>query len=246
MKVVSGGSRPEWLRPCGFFGQGLADFGLDFINLGERIGGGADGAANHHVVGAIADGVLGRGDALLVVVLDGVNVGPRANPGGDNDEVSRDVGAQLSGFAGRGDNPVEQLNVRIDDKLSRIRSAQGDDQEDAELDLIGYLVLKRVALRRQLVRDGVPAMRRRRYWDRVSGEQLASLADAGDGGPGAVGSPATESAGSPSTQTDEDAPGRDGSGRDWPDADVAGVEPHIMQQVQDLGFLRGKRIECSP
>lgn len=143
-------------------------------------------------------------------------------------------------------DPVEQLNVRIDDKLSRIRSAQGDDQEDAELDLIGYLVLKRVALRRQLVRAGVPAMRRRRYWDRVSGEQPSSLADAGDGGPGAVGSPAPEIAGSPSTQTDEDAPGRDGSVRDWPDDDVAGVEPLVMRPVLDLGFLCGKRRECSP
>lgn len=40
---------------------------------------------------------------------------------------------------------IEQLNVRIDDKLSRIESAQGDDTEDPELDLIGYLILKRVA-----------------------------------------------------------------------------------------------------
>lgn len=40
---------------------------------------------------------------------------------------------------------IEQINVRIDDKLSRIMSAQDDDTEDAELDLIGYLVLKRVA-----------------------------------------------------------------------------------------------------
>lgn len=38
----------------------------------------------------------------------------------------------------------EQLNVRIDDKLSRIASAQEDDVEDPELDLIGYLLLKRV------------------------------------------------------------------------------------------------------
>lgn len=42
---------------------------------------------------------------------------------------------------------VEQINVRIDDKLSRIASNQGDDTEDTELDLIGYLVLKRVAMR---------------------------------------------------------------------------------------------------
>lgn len=42
---------------------------------------------------------------------------------------------------------LEQLNVRIDDKLSRIKSSQSDDMEDAELDLIGYLILKRVAKR---------------------------------------------------------------------------------------------------
>ena len=42
-------------------------------------------------------------------------------------------------------SPIEQINVRIDDKLSRIKSAQTDDTEDAELDLIGYLILKRVA-----------------------------------------------------------------------------------------------------
>jgi hypothetical protein len=41
---------------------------------------------------------------------------------------------------------IEQINVRIDDKLSRIASGQSDDTEDAELDLIGYLILKRVAL----------------------------------------------------------------------------------------------------
>ena len=38
----------------------------------------------------------------------------------------------------------EQLRIRMDDKLSRIKSAQGDDQEDAKLDLIGYLILERV------------------------------------------------------------------------------------------------------
>jgi hypothetical protein len=44
-------------------------------------------------------------------------------------------------------DPVAQIDVRIDDKLSRIRSAQDDDTEDPELDLIGYLILKRVAKR---------------------------------------------------------------------------------------------------
>ena len=36
----------------------------------------------------------------------------------------------------------EQLNVRIDDKLSRIRN--GDTSEDVVSDLIGYLVLKKI------------------------------------------------------------------------------------------------------
>lgn len=44
-------------------------------------------------------------------------------------------------------DPIEQINVRLDDKLSRLLSAQADDQEDAEFDLLGYLVLKRVAKR---------------------------------------------------------------------------------------------------
>jgi hypothetical protein len=43
-------------------------------------------------------------------------------------------------------NAIEQINVRIDDKLSRIQSNQLDDTEDAELDLIGYLILKRVVI----------------------------------------------------------------------------------------------------
>jgi len=44
------------------------------------------------------------------------------------------------------ENSIEQLNIRIDDKLSRIASSQDDDTEDAELDLIGYLILKRIAI----------------------------------------------------------------------------------------------------
>ena len=41
-------------------------------------------------------------------------------------------------------DPIEQINVRLDDKLSRL--ARGSSAgEDTELDLIGYLVLKRVA-----------------------------------------------------------------------------------------------------
>lgn len=44
--------------------------------------------------------------------------------------------------------PREQLKVRIDDKLSRIdTSGLEDEDEDTVLDLIGYLILFRVATR---------------------------------------------------------------------------------------------------
>lgn len=45
--------------------------------------------------------------------------------------------------------PLEQLDVRLDDKLSRLQSRQDDDTEDAERDTLGYLVLKEVARRMQ-------------------------------------------------------------------------------------------------
>ena len=41
---------------------------------------------------------------------------------------------------------IEQINVRIDDKLSRIARGSEYGTEDTELDLIGYLILKRVVL----------------------------------------------------------------------------------------------------
>lgn len=45
-------------------------------------------------------------------------------------------------------DPVEQLRVRIDDKLSRLKSSEADN-EDTVLDLMGYLVLLRIATRKQ-------------------------------------------------------------------------------------------------
>lgn len=44
---------------------------------------------------------------------------------------------------------IEQLNVRIDDKLSRIARGNEYDGDDTELDLIGYLILKRAIRRMQ-------------------------------------------------------------------------------------------------
>lgn len=40
---------------------------------------------------------------------------------------------------------LEQLKVRIDDKLSRIQNMQEDETEDTVNDLIGYLILYKVA-----------------------------------------------------------------------------------------------------
>ena len=44
---------------------------------------------------------------------------------------------------------LEQIRVRIDDKLSRLRNQQHDEDEDVIADLTGYLVLYQVALRQQ-------------------------------------------------------------------------------------------------
>jgi hypothetical protein len=51
---------------------------------------------------------------------------------------------------------IEQLNVRMDDKLSRLLRGNGNNfGEDVERDLMGYLVLKRVAVRRIAVNKAV-------------------------------------------------------------------------------------------
>jgi len=53
-------------------------------------------------------------------------------------------------------SPVEQILVRLDDKIARIATSgmsvdgEGVVDEDTVLDLMGYLVLLRVAMRMQL------------------------------------------------------------------------------------------------
>ena len=42
---------------------------------------------------------------------------------------------------------IEQIKVRIDDKLNRVRNIQWDDSEDTIDDLIGYLVILKIALK---------------------------------------------------------------------------------------------------
>ena len=50
----------------------------------------------------------------------------------------------------------EQIRVRIDDKLSRLRNQQHDEDEDVVNDLIGYLILLKVAqLQQRRVEDFV-------------------------------------------------------------------------------------------
>ena len=44
---------------------------------------------------------------------------------------------------------VEQILVRIDDKLSRLARGTGEETEDVEMDLLGYLVLLRMARLRE-------------------------------------------------------------------------------------------------
>ena len=51
---------------------------------------------------------------------------------------------------------IEQIKVRIDDKLSRIANQQEDEDEDVIWDLLGYLVLLRIAKSRK--RRGDPAI----------------------------------------------------------------------------------------
>ena len=46
-------------------------------------------------------------------------------------------------------NSAEAILVRMDDKLSRIRTSDPEDTEDAYLDLLGYLVLYRVSQMQQ-------------------------------------------------------------------------------------------------
>lgn len=45
-------------------------------------------------------------------------------------------------------DPLELINIRIDDKLNRIRNRQADEDEDVALDLIGYLLIRRIAQKR--------------------------------------------------------------------------------------------------
>lgn len=46
-------------------------------------------------------------------------------------------------------NSIEQIRVRLDDKISRMASGQQDEDEDVEQDMMGYLLLLRIARNRE-------------------------------------------------------------------------------------------------
>lgn len=52
-------------------------------------------------------------------------------------------------------DPLEQINVRLDDKLSRIMKGEEYEGDDNEFDLEGYLVLKRVCRMAERIRDSI-------------------------------------------------------------------------------------------
>lgn len=51
-------------------------------------------------------------------------------------------------FASPSISAVELINIRLDDKINRLKQGNGNHfREDVEADIMGYLILKRVALR---------------------------------------------------------------------------------------------------
>lgn len=77
----------------------------------------------------------------LAAVLEEIGAGLRAKNAAYGDSALNPVRV-FSKAA-----PLEQINVRLDDKLSRLMRGE-DAGEDTEADLLGYLILKRVAMRR--------------------------------------------------------------------------------------------------
>ena len=64
-----------------------------------------------------------------------------------NKSYGNSVGEPMNIFSQN--SALEQINVRIDDKLSRIARGSEYQGDDTELDLIGYLVIKRALRNKQ-------------------------------------------------------------------------------------------------
>lgn len=79
-------------------------------------------------------------------------------------------------------DPVEQIRVRIDDKLNRLMKGVGVEDEDTVSDLIGYLVLLRIATRRNVqekVQAYAPSLSEEKFrlWWQVKGVVPAPVED---------------------------------------------------------------------
>lgn len=84
-------------------------------------------------ISASADRIISMCDSIKMMLLD------KNRKYGDSALAPKRVFSKA--------DPVEQLKVRIDDKLSRIQSGQEDEDEDVYKDLVGYLVLLMIALK---------------------------------------------------------------------------------------------------
>lgn len=71
---------------------------------------------------------------------------------------------------------VEQIKVRIDDKLSRIQNGASFENDNDLDDLLGYLVLLKIAMNRQrqetLVKEGVESESDMERWMEQESERL--------------------------------------------------------------------------
>ena len=71
---------------------------------------------------------------------------------------------------------IEQINIRIDDKLSRIKNITAKTfNEDTELDLIGYLILKRIAMQE----PAAPELSKG-FYEEFARKKAEALANGGD------------------------------------------------------------------
>jgi len=90
-----------------------------------------------------------------------------------NKSYGNSVGNPANIFAKVG--PMEQINVRIDDKLNRIAKGSEFENEDTEQDLIGYLILKRCV--RRLLNEKEPETWDDNDCDELSDDDLDRAAD---------------------------------------------------------------------
>jgi len=75
-------------------------------------------------------------------------------------------------------SPLEGINIRLDDKVKRLLTGDASENEDVELDLVGYIVIKRIFMLR-MQREGKTTKKLSQYSEeeigRLSSSELAAL-----------------------------------------------------------------------